>query len=98
MKMILLRTRWLLLLAGMAMLPSSLLAEVKLASPFTSHMVLQRDAKAPVWGRAGGGEMVTVTFAGQKISAQADAAGNWRVDLAPLTASKGGRGGQMCTS
>ena len=91
MKMILLRTRWLLLLAGMAMLPSSLLAEVKLASPFTSHMVLQRDAKAPVWGRAAGGEMVTVTFAGQKISAQADAAGNWRVDLAPLTVSTEGR-------
>jgi len=62
-------------------------AEVRLASPFTSHMVLQRDMKAPVWGTADAGETVTVEFAGQKLSAQADAAGNWRVDLNPLEVS-----------
>ncbi len=78
-------------LAGMALFPGSLLAEVKLASPFTSHMVLQRDAKVPVWGRAAGGEIVTVEFAGQKKSVQADAAGNWRVDLEPLKASADSR-------
>ena len=33
-----------------------LLAEVKLASPFTSHMVLQRDMSVPVWGTADAGE------------------------------------------
>ena len=36
------------------------LAEVKLASPFTDHMVLQRDRKVPVWGTADPGEKVTV--------------------------------------
>lgn len=66
-------------------------AEVKLASPFTSHMVLQREAKIPVWGTAEPGEKVTVEFAGQKKSSQADAAGKWRVDLKPLKASAEGR-------
>jgi sialate O-acetylesterase len=60
---------------------------VRLASPFTSHMVLQRDMKVPVWGTADAGETVTVDFAGQKISAQADADGNWRADFKPLEVS-----------
>ena len=62
-------------------------AEVKLASPFTDHMVLQRDVKVPVWGTADAGETVTVEFAGQKKSATADAHGNWLVKLDPLPAS-----------
>jgi len=66
-------------------------AEVRLASPFTSHMVLQRDMKVPVWGTADAGETVTVEFAGQKISAQADADGNWRVNFDPLAVSAEGR-------
>ena len=64
-----------------------LLAEVKLASPFTSHMVLQREKPVPVWGTAESGEAVTVEFAGQKISATAGADGKWRVDLKPMEAS-----------
>src|ERR1017187_9296235 len=66
-------------------------AEVRLASPFTSHMVLQRDMKAPVWGTADAGETVTAAFAGQKISTQADADGNWRVHFKPLKASADSR-------
>lgn len=62
-------------------------AEVRLASPFTSHLVLQREMKLPVWGTAAPGEQVTVEFAGQKKSAQADAGGKWRVELKPLKAS-----------
>src|SRR5476651_1269826 len=62
-------------------------ATVKLASPFTSHMVLQREMKVPVWGTAESGEQVTVEFAGQKISATADANGKWRIDLKKMTAS-----------
>ena len=70
---------------------TSLHAEVKLASPFTSHMVLQRDIKVPVWGTADPGEAVTVDFAGQKKSATADTFGAWRVDLDPLDTSDQGR-------
>src|SRR5476651_2879048 len=66
---------------------SPLMAEVKLASPFTSHMVLQRDMKVPVWGTADSGEEVTVEFAGQKVSTKAGADGKWRVDLKPLKTS-----------
>jgi sialate O-acetylesterase len=69
---------------------SPLQAEVKLASPFTSHMVLQRDRSVPVWGVADAGERVTVEFAGRKISARADVNGRWRVDLKPLKASAAG--------
>jgi len=67
--------------------PTTLLAAVKLASPFTSHMVLQRDMNVPVWGTAAAGEVVTVEFAGQKKSAPAGADGRWRLELAPLTTS-----------
>lgn len=74
-------------LLPLLLLAAPLLAEVKLASPFTDHMVLQRELPVPVWGTAAPGEKVTVEFAGQKKSATADAAGQWRVDLAPLTAS-----------
>ena len=64
-----------------------LLAEVKLASPFTSHMVLQRDMKVPVWGTADAGEKITVEFAGQKTSTTADTDGKWSVKLKPMKAS-----------
>ena len=66
-------------------------AELKLASPFTDHMVLQRELPVPVWGWSGPGEKVTVEFAGQKKSATAAADGKWRVDLDPLTASSAPR-------
>lgn len=64
-----------------------LLAGVKPASPFTSHMVLQCDLKVPVWGTAEPGEAVTVEFAGQKKSTKADADGKWRIDLDAMKVS-----------
>jgi sialate O-acetylesterase len=81
------RKNYLLLLAALFASAIPAFATVKLASPFTSHMVLQRDMNVPVWGTADSGEQVTVTFAGQKISATAGADGKWRVDLKPLKAS-----------
>jgi sialate O-acetylesterase len=67
------------------------LAEVKLASPFTDHMVLQRGMKVPVWGTADSGEKVSVEFAGQKQSVKADADGKWRINLDSMRASDKGR-------
>ena len=75
-----------LFLCAVALAPCAR-AEVHLASPFTSHMVLQCDMKVPVWGTADAGETVTVEFAGQKLSAQADAGGDWRVYFKPLKVS-----------
>ena len=50
-------------------------------------MVLQREKPVPIWGTAAPGEVVTVQFAGQQLSAKADAAGKWQVLLKPLKAS-----------
>ncbi|MBI1373667.1 MAG: sialate O-acetylesterase [Phycisphaera sp.] len=60
---------------------------VEPARIFDSHMVLQRDAPIPVWGTAEPGELVTVTFAAQRVSAKADAKGQWSLELKPLSAS-----------
>ncbi|MEO7414964.1 MAG: sialate O-acetylesterase [Opitutaceae bacterium] len=83
------RLRWLRAcsLLGLPLLISVALADVKLASPFTDHMVLQREMPVPVWGWADAGEKVTVRFAGQNASATAGADGTWRVDLAALSTS-----------
>ena len=60
------------------------------AAIFSDHLVLQREAKVPVWGTAKAGESVSVTFAGQTKSAVAGADGRWRVVLDPLKAGHTG--------
>lgn len=61
---------------------------VKLASPFTDNMVLQRGKPVTIWGKADPGEEVVVSFAGQKVKAVAGTDGKWRLQLAPMVASK----------
>lgn len=77
------------LVAGMAAL--GVFAEVKLATPFASSMVLQREMKVPVWGEADPGEKVRVSFAGQTLSTVADERGAWKVYLEPMKSSKESR-------
>ena len=62
-------------------------AELKLGSPFTDHMVLQREMSVPVWGEADPGAVILVEFADQRTTAVADSNGRWRVDLEPMSAS-----------
>ncbi len=71
-------------------LPSYFLSgdELKLATLFADHMVLQRDKPVPVWGWAGVGEQITVEFAGQKKTTIANADGKWIARLDPLTANE----------
>lgn len=64
-------------------------ADLRLASIFTDHAVLQRDVEVPVWGWAGTGAHVAVEFAGQKKTATADANGKWLVRLDPLKTDAG---------
>ncbi len=59
-------------------------ADVQMAELFNSHMVLQRDAKVPVWGTADPGEKITVTFNGQNVSTVADPENQWEVQLFPM--------------
>jgi sialate O-acetylesterase len=58
------------------------LGEVKLPAIISDNMVLQQSAEAAIWGWASPGEQVTVTLAGQKAAATADAKGDWSVRLA----------------
>ena len=54
-------------------------ANITLPKVISSNMVLQRNAKVPIWGKADSGEKIAVTFAGKTVSTIADANGKWRV-------------------
>lgn len=74
-------------LALCAVLPASeVRAEVSLPAIFGSHMVLQRDQKDKVWGKANPGDALTVTIAGQEKSTKAGDDGTWSVLLDPMPA------------
>lgn len=64
-------------------------AKLSLASIFSDHMVLQRDVKLPIWGKATPGAKVEVKLAGQTKEATADKDGKWTVSFAPLKAGGG---------
>lgn len=57
---------------------------VKLHSLLSDGMVLQRNTNVLIWGMAGSGEEIRVTFLGQTYNAAADADGHWRVALEKL--------------
>ena len=77
------------LLTALVLAPLTVLhaADLKLASVFTDHMVLQRDKPVPVWGWAKAGGNVSVEFAGQTKMTTADASGKWLVKLDAMPAS-----------
>lgn len=56
-------------------------ADVKLPAIISDHMVLEKAAKVPVWGKADPGEAVKVTLNGQTAKGTADADGNWKIVL-----------------
>jgi sialate O-acetylesterase len=62
-------------------------ADLRIASLFKDHMVLQREIPVPVWGTDDPGATVTVEFAGQQKKAVASASGKWQVMLDPMPAS-----------
>ena len=75
---------WLVLAAlGTATEPR---AELKLHPLFSDHVVLQSDFACPVWGTVEPGEEITVSIAGQRKTAKADAEGNWSLKLEPAKA------------
>lgn len=76
---------WLGLALILGVLPAH--AALSVSPIFGSHMVLQRNVPVPVFGTADPGAQVTVTFKNQSVSAIADTAGRWRVNLAAMAAS-----------
>lgn len=75
------------LLAFLVLSLASLSAEVILPGLFADGMVLQQQAKVPVWGWAKSGSLIKVDFAGQSQNTKADSKGQWAIDLTPLKAS-----------
>jgi len=64
-------------------------AQLALRQPCSDGMVLQQQAAARVWGKAAPGARVTVapSWERRKYAAQADADGNWQVDVQTPAAS-----------
>jgi sialate O-acetylesterase len=71
-------------LACIVMAASPARAEVALPAIFGDHMVLQQQAKVPVWGTADPGEKIVVTVGDHTAATTASPAGQWRVDLEPF--------------
>ncbi len=59
----------------------------ELGTPFVDNAVLQRTMPVPVWGWSKPGSKVTVEFADQSQTTDADSKGKWTVTLDPLQAS-----------
>ncbi len=74
-----------LTVAFVVVLTSSSLADVKLPGLFSDNMVLQQNARVPIWGWADEGEQVTVSFRNSK-STTAAKGGKWQVTLGPFKA------------
>jgi hypothetical protein len=72
-----------LLLIGVA---AEVRAELKMASVFTDHMVLQRDMPVSVWGWADPGETISVFLAEHSCKATADSNGKWSCTLPKMDA------------
>jgi sialate O-acetylesterase len=68
-------------LAALLVWASVLRADVKCASVFGSHMVLQREAPIRFWGTADAGEPVSVAIGSQMKATTADADGKWSLAL-----------------
>jgi sialate O-acetylesterase len=62
-------------------------ADVTIPALFGYHMVLQQNAKIPVWGWADPGELIQVSLGGKQLRTEATAEGKWRVEFAPLAAT-----------
>ncbi len=68
------------------LLPANSYAQLFMGTPFSDHMVMQRDIPVPVWGWATPGQQVTVSMAGNTQTAKADATGRWQVSLPAMRA------------
>lgn len=73
-------------LLWLSLAPAVALADVSLPRVLGDGVVLQRDAAATVWGRAGDGEAVTVLLDGVAAGNTVAEHGRWRVVLAPHAA------------
>jgi sialate O-acetylesterase len=69
------------------LLASVVNANVSLPDVLSSGMVVQRDKRVPIWGKAEPGESISVKFGRQSKQTIADKEGKWLVYLNPLKSS-----------
>ena len=70
-----------LALSLLLLAPGLLFAELSVPHFFSDHMVLQRERAAAIWGKAGPGADVTLSFKGKSATAKAAADGKWRAQI-----------------
>ncbi|MDQ0594306.1 sialate O-acetylesterase [Chryseobacterium ginsenosidimutans] len=56
-------------------------AKIKLPALVSDGMILQRNQKLNIWGKADAGEKVEVKFLNKKYNTNADQTGNWKITL-----------------
>lgn len=54
---------------------------LKLGTPFSNHMVLQRNKEIPIWGSADAGDTIEVAFNKIRVNAVASSSGRWSIKL-----------------
>ena len=59
-------------------------ATLKLGTPFSDNMVIQRDQEVTVWGEANPGSDVEIQLGDETSFSKADSGGRWKVALKPL--------------
>src|SRR5581483_8945027 len=62
------------------------IGRLQLSRLITDGMVMQRDARVPVWGWAAPGDEVVVTFDDHSYSSRVESSGSWSVVLPPMSA------------
>lgn len=87
MRMLCLRLTVVALLLSLLATPRTAGADVRLASIFSDHMVLQRDRPIRIWGWADPRQSVTVTLGDATATATADESGRWQAELPARAAS-----------
>jgi len=80
------RNLWPLVLMMGWLLAASHVNAIQLPQLFQNGMVLQRDHKVPVWGKAVPGEQISVSWQHHLYQAVAQSDSCWRVDLPPMPA------------
>ncbi len=61
-------------------------AQFQPALIFQSGLVIQQNVSVPIWGKAGVGDSITVSFNGTIQKGKTDSLGKWEITLAPLVA------------
>jgi len=74
-----------LLILFISIISLNISAQLILPAIFSDNMVLQRDIKIPIWGKAVPEVKVAVKFNGQKKITFADKEGNWKIYLSPIS-------------